>query len=142
MRVKRILQYIIVATAFPMAMSAQETDEFSNDIDPMEMPESMTARVGSLLKQRYARQSLSFPTTDCQFDEANNLPVSDSVYAERLVRIPSLMELPFNDVVKKYIDQYTVKMRGTVAYMLGAMNFYMPMFEEAIDLEDLPNELK
>lgn len=142
MRVKRILQYIIVATAFPMAMSAQETDEFSNDIDPMEMPESMTAHVDSMLKQWYARQYLSFPTTDCQFDEVNNLPVSDSVYAERLVRIPSLMELPFNDVVKKYIDQYTVKMRGTVAYMLGAMNFYMPIFEEALDLYDLPNELK
>ena len=88
-----------------MAMSAQETDEFSNDIDPMEMPESMTAHVDSMLKQWYARQYLSFPTTDCQFDEANNLPVSDSVYAERLVRIPSLMELPFNDVGKKYIDQ-------------------------------------
>lgn len=146
MRVKKILLYIVAISTFPMVLSAQEGNDSislsADGIDPMELPESMTAHVDSMLKQWYAKHYLSFPSTDCQFDEKYNLPVSDSVYAERLVRIPSLMELPFNDVVKKYIDQYASKSRGTVAYMLGAMNFYMPIFEEVLDIYDLPNELK
>ena len=52
------------------------------------------------------------------------------------------MEMPYNEVVRKYIDQYIVKSKGLVSYMLGAMNFYMPIFEEALDLYNLPNELK
>lgn len=145
MRVTEILRYITVAcSAFPLTLLANDADTLmvSDDIDPLEMPESMTLHVDSMLKQWHAKQHLSFPTGDCLQDEKYNLPVSDSVYAERLMRMPTLIEMPYNEVVRKYIDQYTIKMRGTVAYMLGAMNFYMPIFEEALDLYDLPNELK
>jgi membrane-bound lytic murein transglycosylase D len=52
------------------------------------------------------------------------------------------MELPYNDIVRKYIDQYTNKQRSSVAYMLGAGNFYVPIFEEVLDKYGLPLELK
>jgi membrane-bound lytic murein transglycosylase D len=68
--------------------------------------------------------------------------VSDSVYIDRLSRIPSIIELPFNEVVKKYIEAYTGRLRNKVSFMLAASNFYMPIFEEALDAYELPLELK
>ena len=78
---------------------------------------------------------------NCQVTTANPI-VSDSVYMDRLSRIPSIMELPYNEAVKKSIEAYTVRLRNKVSFMLGAANFYMPIFEEALDAYDLPLELK
>jgi membrane-bound lytic murein transglycosylase D len=52
------------------------------------------------------------------------------------------MEMPYNEVVQSCIDRYTGRMRRTVGFLLGASNFYMPMFEEALDAYQLPLELK
>ena len=52
------------------------------------------------------------------------------------------MELAHNDVVQKFIDQYSGPLRRSVSYMLGASNFYMPIVEEALDMYSLPLELK
>jgi membrane-bound lytic murein transglycosylase D len=68
--------------------------------------------------------------------------VSDSVYIDRLSRIPSIIEMPYNDVVKQYIEAYTGRLRNKVSFILAAANFYMPMFEEALEAYDLPMELK
>ena len=37
---------------------------------------------------------------------------------------------------------YASRLRNKVSFMLAAANFYMPIFEEALDLYDLPMELK
>lgn len=63
-------------------------------------------------------------------------------YVRRLKRIPAIIEMPYNDVVRKYIDQYTGRLRRSVSLMLGAQNFYNPMFEEALEAEGCPLELK
>lgn len=63
-------------------------------------------------------------------------------YIRRLRRMPVIMEMPYNDIVRKYIDQYTTRMRRSVSVMLGAQNFYNPIFEEALEAEGCPLELK
>ena len=72
----------------------------------------------------------------------DNPEVSDSAYIARLQRIPAIIEMPYNDIVRKFIDMYAIRLRQKVAFMLSANNFYMPIFEEALDLNDLPLELK
>jgi membrane-bound lytic murein transglycosylase D len=52
------------------------------------------------------------------------------------------MELAYNDIVQRFIDRYSGRLRYSVSYMLGAANFYMPIFEEALDTYQLPLELK
>lgn len=105
-----------------------------------ELPEGMACKYDSLLNKWYSRTYLT-SIVDCENTD-DGLNVSDSIYAERLSRIPSVMEMPYNEVVRKYIDTYADKLRNKVSYMLGAMNFYMPIFEEALDMYGLPNELK
>jgi len=78
---------------------------------------------------------------DCEMKNEN--PTFDrEVYIERLSRIPSVMELAYNDIVQRFIDRYSGRLRYSVSYMLGAANFYMPIFEEALDTYQLPLELK
>ena len=45
-------------------------------------------------------------------------------------------------MVQKFIDRYSGRLRHSVSYMLGASNFYMPIFEEALETYGLPLELK
>lgn len=73
---------------------------------------------------------------------ARVLSYDDSVLVNRLSRIPTTIEMPLNDVTKKYIDTYSTRMKGSVAVMLASSNFYNPIFEEALERYNLPLELK
>lgn len=112
--------------------------EGKNEI--IDLPEAMTSEYDSLLSVYNSRTYLKI-NTDCNMPDVN--PVySKEVYKERLARIPSVIELPYNDVVQKFIDRYSGRLRRSVSIMLGAQNFYMPTFEEALESYGLPLELK
>ena len=64
------------------------------------------------------------------------------MYIDRLKRMPTIIEMPYNEEVQKFIDRYSGKLRRSVSFMLGASNFYMPIFEEALEAYNLPLELK
>ena len=61
---------------------------------------------------------------------------------ERLSRIPTTIDLPFNNITREYIDTYSNRRRNSVSVMLGSSNFYMPIFEEALEKYGLPLELR
>ncbi|WP_165020389.1 LysM peptidoglycan-binding domain-containing protein [Dysgonomonas sp. ZJ279] len=79
---------------------------------------------------------------DCtnSIDETTIAP--DSTYINRLYSLPTKMELVFNPVVRTYIEMYAGRRRNQVSYMLGEGKYYFPMFEEALDKEGIPLELK
>ncbi len=104
------------------------------------LPISMTYDVDSLLNEWHSKNSLK-PDNNCMMKDENP-SFSDSVYIDRLSRIPAVMELTYNDIVRKFIELYSGKLRKQVSFMLGASNFYMPMFEEALDAYNIPQELK
>ncbi|MDR0938422.1 MAG: transglycosylase SLT domain-containing protein [Mediterranea sp.] len=110
-------------------------------MDSIDLPPSMTYPLDSLLSEWKAKSYLRRGEGDCVTSGVNPT-FSDSVYIDRLGRIPAVIEMPYNDIVRKFIDQYTTRLRGQVSFMLGAANFYMPIFEEALDAYNLPLELK
>lgn len=107
--------------------------------DVIDVPEGLSLEADSLLRlynvQNYLR------TEDCNYKDYNP-EYSRETYIERLKRIPAIMELPYNEVVRKFIDRYTTKLRRSVSIMLGAANFYIPIFEQALETYNLPLELK
>ena len=110
------------------------------DEEVIEFPEAMAFELDSLLNHYMSKAYLT-EDKDCRMKDVN--PVFEKeVYIERLKRIPSVIELPYNDVVQKFIDRYSGRLRHSVSYMLGASNFYMPIFEEALETYGLPLELK
>ena len=126
----------------PTLLSEDEiavTDKEGNE-ELIEFPEAMTYDLDSLLNLYMSKTYLT-GTNDCEMKDVNpTYPLE--VYIDRLSRIPSVMELAYNDVVQKFIDRYAGRLRYSVSYMLGAMNFYMPVFEEALEAYQLPLELK
>ena len=75
--------------------------------------------------------------------ESNNYgEVSDEEYIRRLRKMPTVIEMPFNQIVKSYIERYVKRGRTLVAQMLGMCPYYMPIFEEALERHQMPLELK
>jgi membrane-bound lytic murein transglycosylase D len=68
--------------------------------------------------------------------------VDEAEYIRRLKAIPSSIELPYNQVVRSYIDRYVKRNRTLVEQMLGMSLYYMPIFEQALEKEGLPLELR
>jgi membrane-bound lytic murein transglycosylase D len=69
---------------------------------------------------------------------------SDSVYRERMRRLndQTPFELTYNTHVKSFIDLYGSRRRELTERMLGLGALYFPLFEEQLDLYDVPLELK
>lgn len=106
----------------------------------IDLPEAMTQELDSLM-HLYNTKNYLKPDTNCNMPDVN--PVYDkAVYMKRLSMLPTVIEMPYNDVVQNFIDRYSGHLRNSVSYMLGAQNFYMPIFEEALDTYGLPLELK
>lgn len=125
-------------------VAAQEAivveDELTGKTAKIALPEGMTLPEDELLTQWRAKQFLYADTT-CTNPDYNPQYDADT-YKERLRRLPVVMEMPYNAIVQKFIDQYTGRLRRSVSYMLGAGNFYIPIFEEALDYYGLPLELR
>lgn len=78
---------------------------------------------------------------DCRKDTGLVLG-NKELYIERLQKLPYVMEMPYNDIVKKFIEMYLQK-PDKVEYMLGlGQTYYFPMFEEALERYGVPLELK
>ena len=66
----------------------------------------------------------------------------DSVYARRLLDLASPIQLPFNAIVKNYINRYIDPRSGTISRILGMSQYYFPIIEEALLRAELPVELR
>lgn len=118
------------------ASLAAEADTTVTDI---ELTEGMMVDVERQLEGWNERNYLDQDTTRV---DGGDVATDEALYIRRLQRIPAIMEMPYNPVVRKYIDMYTGRLRRSVSMMLGAQNFYMPLFEEALEAQGCPLELK
>lgn len=145
MKKKRLYIFAALFSVFCLTAQAQTDDKTvtvnnNGKEEKIDVPEAMTTDLDSLMNLYKAKTFLK-PDTDCNMQDIN--PVYDSaVYKDRLAKLPTIIEMPYNDIVQAFIDRYTGQLRRKVAYMLGAQNFYLPIFEEALESYDLPLELK
>ena len=136
--------FILAMLIVSCSLCAQKTivvhSQLTGENEEIDIPENMTLSVDSLLLDWHAKNFL-VSEFDCDSGAVNPF-FPDPIYMDRLSRIPTIMEMPYNEIVRKFIDMYTERLRGSVSYMLGAANFYIPIFEQALDLYNLPYELK
>lgn len=108
-----------------------------------------TASTYDSLLANYTRQNVvdSYETFVNEFIDVDldNVDMSgalpDTIYAERLKMMATEVQLPYNDIVKKYILIYTRK-GGVMERVLGLAQYYFPIFEETLYRYKLPMELK
>ncbi len=123
-----------------LTVHAQEYSD-TNDTDEALLPEGMQLyELDSLLNDWMTRNYLT-NVENCLSTGVN--PVFDhETYAQRLSRLPNVIAMPYNETVRKYIDRYCERLRPSISIMLGACNFYNPIFEEALESYQVPLELR
>lgn len=146
---KKIYLFIVtLLVVFSSSLQAQVVDDDTEitvtnekgENETFDLPEAMTSEIDSLL-HLYNTKTYLKRDADCNFPNVNKTYEPD-VYKDRLRRLPTIMEMPYNNVVQKFIDRYSNELRNAVGIMLGASNFYMPIFEQALETYSLPLELK
>ena len=79
-------------------------------------------------------------TTECHSDTLiTDLP--DSVYKARLQALPFVIEVPYNEVVRRYIQRYVKHSPRQLASLQRKAEHYFPLFEDILGKHDLPYEL-
>ena len=135
---KKLIAIMTLACVATSPLKAQtSTTVQTPGSESADMPEGMKVTENDLMRDYNNRTNLSASSSPVR-----NLPYDDKILADRLSRIPTIIELPLNEVTRKYIDTYASRMKRSVAVMLGSSNFYNPIFEEALERHELPLELK
>ena len=89
------------------------------------------------------RQIRENPQSEYNMDSVHfSSGVPDQVLIDRLQKMNSFIQLPYNETVKNYMVLYSEKMPSRMSQILGLAQYYMPIFEEAFRKYGLPLELK
>lgn len=138
---KKKIAIFIMSACLSCTVGAQNTIEVRNDktgeVEAFDMPDGMTVEADTILSEYEAASGLTAGR-----EIVEDLPYNDSILIQRLSHIPTTIEMPLNNVTRKFIDKYSTDLRNSVAVMLGSINFYTPIFEEALEMYGVPLELK
>ena len=111
-------------------------------------PPSFEVSADSLAKIWYYQQYVTLAAPKEENINARTIDAtpSDELYILRLQYLQNeggfTIEMPYNSVVKSYIEMYTGSHRSLVEKMLSMWLYYEPIFEAALIKEGLPTELK
>lgn len=137
------IRLYIFSCVFMMAFAtyAQDYEEETTDNDETLLPEGLQMyELDSLLNDWMTKNYLT-NVENC-LSKGVNPEFDHETYAQRLSRLPNVIEMPYNEIVRKYIDRYCERLRPSVSIMLAACNFYNPIFEEALESYQIPLELR
>ncbi len=139
----RITTLLVAALATLAMMAAQKNSILSikqtiTD-DNIVFPESFETDTHELMTNWYLQ---NYTILDADVEKRSTGEVSEQEYIKRLAALPTEIEMPYNQVVRSYIDRYIKRNRTLVEEMLGMSLYYMPIFEQALEQEQLPLELK
>ena len=102
--------------------------------DAIVYPESMRENLSDLLRA----WQLDLSKAEMECSRGQNIVYHDTVYMNRLYRLPTEMELSYNQVVRKHIDMYANRRREQVSYMLELGNYYFPCSRQRSTGMDYP----
>ncbi|MCU0442700.1 MAG: transglycosylase SLT domain-containing protein [Bacteroidia bacterium] len=108
------------------------------DLEVMSAIDSHTVRLAAKVSPQIPQGDLNIYGFDLE-----DIPIyADSVYAYRLSLLESEIPLEYNEYVRPYIDLYTIRRRKLSSKILAWSAYYFPQFEQALDREKMPMELK
>lgn len=136
---KYLLSAVVFAAAIPVsAQSVRDISEQTLNSAALIMPESAETDTKAMLEDWYLK---NYAVIDYDADNADSGDLSDEVIIERLGKLPTVIEMPFNSVVKNTIRYYANR-KQLVENMLGLSLYYNPIFVEALERNGMPLELK
>ncbi|MDD2197371.1 MAG: LysM peptidoglycan-binding domain-containing protein [Bacteroidales bacterium] len=143
----RLLPFFVLMANGVYASSPNDTVPVLRDsiLEGMEIISSYGNNLDSLLSLWYVQNGVDtsnmLTLVEPDFVEIHT-KIPDSVYMQRLAAIHSIIDLPYNSIVRNFISVYTERQREKVEIMLGVADYYLPIFEEILDYYQLPVELR
>ncbi|MBE6307133.1 MAG: LysM peptidoglycan-binding domain-containing protein [Bacteroidales bacterium] len=137
---------LLLATlaSFSLSVSAQDTDSIAacdtiTDVN-FKLPAQYVENLEQCLDDWYLlNYTVYAPTTGVT---THNVNYPDSVYRHRLDNMETIIDMPYNQVVRNCIDRYMRNFNNSLGAILGRSVLYMPIFEQALEEAGLPLELK
>ena len=143
---QRLLTLVLTTALAAMTLLAAPREKnniltLKNSItdDDIVFPESFDTDVHKMMTNWYLQ---NYTVLDADVENKSPGEVGEETYIKRLAAIPSVIEMPYNQVVRKHIERYVYRSRTLIEEMLGMSLYYMPIFEQALEKEGLPLELK
>ena len=143
---QRLFTWLLTATLSALSLVAMPREKnnilsLKNSItdEDIVFPESFDTDVHKMMTNWYLQ---NYTVLDAEVENKAHGEVNEETYIRRLAAIPSVIEMPYNQVVRKHIERYVYRSRTLVEEMLGMSLYYMPIFEQALEKEGLPLELK
>jgi membrane-bound lytic murein transglycosylase D len=125
----------LVAGAAPSLLSIKDTIHDNTIV----YPESFETDTKKMLENWYLQ---NYAVLDKEADQKASVRTSDEDLIDRLGKMPTVIEMPYNSIVRACIDRYANNHKQLIENMLGLSLYYMPIFEQALDKYGLPLELK
>lgn len=110
--------------------------------ESLQLPQTLDYELEQLLQRWYEGYAgrAAAPLARTQSMPAPNVP--DSVYINKLNRIPSGIRLSYNPIVRESIELYLYRRRPLLSMMMSLGDLYFPEIEAELDRHNLPLELK
>ncbi len=135
---KSVYIEILILTLFACISGARA--QVSYEVDDTIQGEAVDMPIGVFVTEEDLDSDLvADSVTDGQ---SGTFSFEDSVIISRLSLIPTTIEMPLNNVTRRYIQNYSRRYNPSVSAMLASIDFYSPIFEEALERYELPLELK
>ena len=143
---KRLLHIVLLCALSAPIIAQDSIPECLHDSTP-EIPNTSTpdslvdSSLDSLELPIFFDEALAWlDTTECTSDTLiAELP--DSIYKSRLQALPFVIEVPYNEVVRRYILRYVKHSPRQLASLQRKAEYYFPIFEDILGKHELPFEL-
>lgn len=143
---RRALILLLFLCHLPLiAQEPFETDtldfplQFENENDTLGVDEQFILDIDSLWSE-FRNRTAYYEEDGTSLSANPEFP--DSIYIERLASLPRIIEMPYNGIIRNHIDFYLERNRNWVELMLGLSKHMLPMFEQELDAQGLPLELR
>lgn len=113
--------------------------KYSIEDSAIVFPESYETGAQKLLERWYLK---NYTSADPESTSPYDPGATDDEIRRRLAAMPTVIDMPFNPIVKECIERYTKKGRKQVTALLGLASYYVPIFEQGLEEAGLPLELK
>lgn len=138
---KNIFTTLLAALSIAVSAAPATGQDVKNTITDNDIifPESFDTDTKQLMTDWYMQRYAVLEDMPRQQHSEN---ISDKEYIARLQKLPTVIEMPYNQIVRQYIEMYANRRADLVEKMLSLSLYYNPIFEDALERHGLPNELK
>lgn len=129
----------VFAQAAPRAVTVRAVNADEPADSKIIYPESFETDVHKMMQNWYLQ---NYAVLDKEADSREGVEYTEQEYIDRLGKMNTVIDMPYNKIVRSMINMYVDRKKSLVETMLGMSLYYMPIFERALDKYGLPMELK